>query len=46
MTMILSASREMSPEIPNRMATSSAFGAVIFLNAALDKMTWIPLCQP
>ena len=39
MTMIWSTSREIALAIPNRMATSSAFGVMIFPNAALDKMT-------
>jgi len=34
-----STSREVALAIPKRMATSSAFGAVIFPNAALDEMT-------
>ena len=39
MTTMRSTSREVALAIPNRMATSSAFGAVIFPNAALDEMT-------
>ena len=46
MTTMRSTPREVALAIPQRMATSSAFGAVIFPNAALDEMTWVPLRQP
>lgn len=39
MTLIRSTSRELSLGILNRMASNSAFGAVIFPDAALEEMT-------